>query len=100
MKTLGSFCPSLRFTSDVVMCLRERIHLFEEPDALVALVRVCGGVGGDPAGTTRQNFQHPRRTRILKRGARGKLREKMVDRAIHPVPVGGERSLDFCVRFA
>ena len=55
MGTLGSFCPNVRFTSDVVMCLRERIHLFEEPDALIALVRVCGGVGGDPAGTTRQN---------------------------------------------
>ena len=59
MGTLGSFCPKVRFTSGVVMCLRERILLFEEPDALVVLVRVCGGVGGAPAGTTRQDFQTP-----------------------------------------
>ncbi len=31
-RTLGSFCRNVRF-SDVVRCLRERIPLFEEPEA-------------------------------------------------------------------
>ena len=47
-ETSGSFCPIKRLNPHVVISLRERILLLEEPDALIALVRVCGGVGGQP----------------------------------------------------
>jgi hypothetical protein len=49
-ETLGSFCPFKRLNPPVAISLRERILLFEEPDALIALVRVCGGLGGRPPG--------------------------------------------------
>ena len=49
-ETLGSFCPFKRLNPPVAISLRERILLFEEPDALIALVRVCGGLGGQPPG--------------------------------------------------
>jgi len=42
-ETLGSFCPKTRLTLPVALRLRERIPLLEEPDALIALTRVCGG---------------------------------------------------------
>ena len=48
--TLGRYCPSKRLKLPWIVSLRERILLFEEPDALIALVRVCGGLGGQPPG--------------------------------------------------
>jgi hypothetical protein len=49
-ETLGSFGPNMRLSSSMALRLRERILLFEEPDALIALVRVFGGLGGQPLG--------------------------------------------------
>ena len=43
--TLGSYCPSKRLITLVAHSLRERILSHEEPDALIGLVRVCGGLG-------------------------------------------------------
>jgi hypothetical protein len=38
--------------------------LLEEPDALIALVRVCGGVGGTTAGTTRRERGSAKKTQL------------------------------------
>jgi hypothetical protein len=44
----GDSASIKRLTTLVAHSLRERILSHEEPDALIALVRVCGGVGGQP----------------------------------------------------
>jgi len=47
-KRWGDSASIKRLTTLVAHSLRERILSHEEPDALIALVRVCGGVGGQP----------------------------------------------------
>ena len=46
----GDSASIKRLTTPVAHSLRERILSHEEPDALIALVRVCGGLGGQPPG--------------------------------------------------
>jgi hypothetical protein len=54
----GEFLPRLCVLVAGVLRLRERIVLLEEPDALIALVRVCGGLGGRPPGLPGDQFNH------------------------------------------
>jgi hypothetical protein len=61
----GDTASIKRLTTLVAHSLRERILSHEEPDALIALVRICGGLGGQPPGLPgdRRKEQGERRRR-------------------------------------